>query len=359
VPEPPKRSADSDDGADPAAQIAAGSTADPVSAAGSQRGLVAVPGADSQPVIAALEPEAPLPRSRSSHSGDSRRVRSVWLLVISSVLFALMAVFAKRAAGRLAGHQVAWLRFCFGLAAALVLPRLLGRRLQPKNYRALILRGVFGGGAVLMYFGAIAHLPVAIATLLNTSSPIFMGLFAALFIRERPTLRVGLSIGVAFVGVTMVVLGTGTGLAIGAVRQASMLWALIGLGSAVLSGAAVTTMRSMRQSEGAWEIFAAFCLIGGLITGVPTALTWQAPLPAEWAWLGLMSVVSVAAQMIMTYALRDVAAVTAGLILQLTPISTFALGVLWLGERPSLLSTVGAVVTLVGVAWGIVARATR
>lgn len=303
--------------------------------------------ADSQPclvpVIAEITPAV-------------RRRRSTWLLVLASVLFALMAVFAKRASVRLPGHQVAWLRFCFGLVASLALPRLLGRRLRPHNYRALLLRGVFGGGAVLLYFGAIAHLPVGIATLLNTSSPLFVGLFAALFIKERPTLRVGLSLAVASVGVAMVVLGAGSGATLGAGRGASVLWALAGLGSAVLSAAAVTTMRSMRQTEGAWEIFAAFCLIGCVITGIPTALTWRAPLGMDWYWLGLMSAIAVAAQMVMTYALRDVAAMTTGLLLQLTPLSSFALGVLWLGERPSLLSTVGTVVTLIGVSWGVVAR---
>jgi drug/metabolite transporter (DMT)-like permease len=309
--------------------------------------LIALPG-DSQP---ALTPVVSAPAAGA-------RQRSSWLLVLASVLFALMAVFAKRASTRLPGHQVAWLRFCFGLVSALILPRLLlGRRLQPRNYRALILRGVFGGGAVLMYFGAIARLPVAIATLLNTSSPVFVGLFAALFIGEKPSLRLTLSLIVAFIGVAMVVLGAGKGPGLGILRTASVGWALIALGSAVLSGAAVTTMRRMRQTEGAWEIFAAFCLIGGVITGVPTALTWVRPLGEDWQWLLLMSIVSVAAQMVMTYALRDVAAMTAGLLLQLTPISTFAMGVLWLGERPSLLSTIGAAVTLVGVTWGVIARA--
>ena len=311
--------------------------------------FVALPG-DSQPAL------TPVASAHPAHSAGARQ-RSSWLLVLASVLFALMAVFAKRASARLPGHQVAWLRFCFGLVSALLVPRLLRRRLRPRNYRALILRGVFGGCAVLMYFGAIAHLPVAIATLLNTSSPVFVGLFAALFIGEKPSLRLTLSLIVAFAGVAMVVLGAGRGPGLSVLRSASIGWALIALGSAVLSGAAVTTMRSMRQTEGAWEIFAAFCLIGGVITGIPTALTWVRPLGDDWQWLLLMSVVSVAAQMVMTYALRDVAAMTAGLLLQLTPISTFAMGVLWLGERPSVLSSIGAAVTLIGVTWGVIARA--
>ncbi|HMY76301.1 MAG TPA: EamA family transporter, partial [Blastocatellia bacterium] len=72
------------------------------------------------------------------------------------------------------------------------------------------------------------------------------------------------------------------------------------------------------------------------------------PSPTALAWLLAMSVASVAAQILMTYALRDVEAVRAGLILQLTPIATFGLGVGLLNERPAPLGFVGAVVTIIG-----------
>jgi hypothetical protein len=48
----------------------------------------------------------------------------------------------------------------------------------------LIYRGVFGGLAVLLYFLAIAHIPVGLATLLIYTAPVWSATFAALFIDE-------------------------------------------------------------------------------------------------------------------------------------------------------------------------------
>ena len=39
-------------------------------------------------------------------------------------------------------------------------------------------------------------------------------------------------------------------------------WQLVGLLSAVLSGAAVATIRQVRKTDGSWEVFTAFCVAG-------------------------------------------------------------------------------------------------
>lgn len=262
-----------------------------------------------------------------------------------------MAICAKNATRQLSGPEVACLRFGFGLLSGVV-PLAMGVRLRPHNYKALFLRGFLGGLAVLAYFASIAHLPVGVATLLNSSSPVFVAFFSAVFLREPLRWHAVLALLISSAGVTMVVLGNVQPAA--HQQGSSLLWALIGLGSAVLSAGAVTTVRSMRHREGSWEIFLAFCLVGGIITGLPTAAHWVTPSTEAIGWLLAMSVVSVAAQMLMTYALRDVEAVLAGLILQLTPIATFALGIGILDERPAPLGFIGAVVTIVGVSWGVV-----
>jgi drug/metabolite transporter (DMT)-like permease len=302
---------------------------------------VAPPAPPAATILAEPQAAQPLP---------SAERRSTLLLTLAALLFSLMAVCAKRAVARLPGPEVACLRFGLGLLSIAV-PLLMGRPLRPHSLSGLFLRGLFGGGAVLMYFATIAHLPVGIATLLNSSSPLFVALFAALFLSEPIRLRTVLALLVTTAGVTLVVLG-GSPAGVAAYRH-TVLWSLIGVGSAVLSGAAVTTLRSVRQREGSWEIFLSFCLVGGVITGVPTALSWVQPTWTDAFYVVLMGVFSIGGQILMTHALRDVQAVTAGLILQLTPITTFLLGVLLLGEQPTLLGGIGAAVTIAGVTWAM------
>jgi drug/metabolite transporter (DMT)-like permease len=279
--------------------------------------------------------------------------RSSWLLVLASLLFAAMAVCAKEAARHLPGAEIACLRFILGAATVLGLAAARVLRLRAYNPWALLLRGTLGGSGVLLYFMAISHLPVGVATLLNNSSPLFVAVFSWLFLREPFSVRTLFALMLTSLGVVLVVLGNAPAAGGPAL---SLKWVLMGLGSAVFAGGAVTTMRAMRKREGAWEIFLALCVIGGVITGVPTVFEHVWPTSRDWFWVALTGVFSVGSQVLLTYSLRDVPAVRAGLILQLTPILTFVLGALWLAEFPSWLGWLGSAVTIGGVSWGMLTR---
>lgn len=264
-----------------------------------------------------------------------------------------MAVCAKEAALHLPGAQIACLRFVLGAGTVLGLAAVGVLHLRAYNPWALLLRGTLGGGGVLLYFVALSHLPVGVATLLNNCSPLFVAIFSWLFLREPLSVRTLVALMVTSLGVVMVVLGTAPTTGGPAL---SLQWVLMGLGSAVFAGGAVTTMRALRKREGAWEIFLALCVIGGLITGIPTVFEYVAPSARDWFWVTLTGGFSVGSQVLLTYCLRDVPAVRAGLMMQLTPILTFILGALWLAEFPSWLSWLGAAVTIGGVSWGMLTR---
>jgi hypothetical protein len=71
---------------------------------------------------------------------------------------------------------------------------------------------------------------------------------------------------------------------------------------------------------------------------VPAVKDWVWPRPAEWALLGAVGVTSVIGQLLMTHALRYVRAAVGGIIAQLTPITSLALGWALLGDRIGLLA---------------------
>jgi drug/metabolite transporter (DMT)-like permease len=273
------------------------------------------------------------------------------LVAVAAALFAAMALVAKRAAARLPGCEVAFVRFVVGLAACGLAA--LRIRLRANNWLGLFLRGAFGGAAVLCYFSAIEHLPVGMATLLNYTSPVFTVLWAALFLDEPLSLGALGALGLTLAGVALVLYGNAPPGSLGLGP-----WQLVGIGSAVLSGAAVATIREVRRTDGSWEIFAAFCAVGALVTGVPSLRVWVAPSAREWAMLVVIGALSVAAQLLMTYALRFVRASLAGILLQLTPVAALAFGWLLLGERVGTVALGGAAVTLAGVSWGVRLAAT-
>jgi drug/metabolite transporter (DMT)-like permease len=267
------------------------------------------------------------------------------LLVLASLLFAVMAVLAKKVAHRLPGPEVAFVRFCFGLAACAIASTRV--QLRAKNKIGLLMRGGFGGGAVLLYFLAIEHLQVGVATLLNYTAPVFTALYAITFLGELVTPATFGALGLTTLGVGLVLKGTAPPGALG-----FGVWQWVGIGSALLSGAAVATIREVRKTDGSWEIFAAFCVGGAVMTALPTAMGWVAPSAAEWGALFCIGALSVVAQLLLTYALRFVTAAGAGIIIQLTPVAALALGWVLFEERMAGWAVVGAVLTLIGVSWG-------
>ena len=278
--------------------------------------------------------------------GHARPFAPTWaVLVVSSLLFAVMAVTAKRAAARLPGPQVAFVRFVIGClccgVAALRLP------LRVHNRRGLLLRGALGGSSVLCYFLAIEHLPIGVATLLNYTAPVFTAIWATLLLDERIDVRVLGALAITTVGVAIVVKSSGDGSPIGVEA-----WQLVGMLSAVLSGGAVATIREVRRTDGSWEIFASFCLAGAAITALPAWQRWTQPTAVEWLLLTAVGITSVVGQLLMTYALRFATATVVGVIAQLTPVAALALGAALLGERLPALAFVGAAAALVGVSWG-------
>src|SRR5579859_299360 len=236
------------------------------------------------------------------------------LLMAAAALFAVMAVLARMAAAALPGPEVAFVRFCIGLVACAVAATRV--RLRTNNRIGLLLRGGFGGGAVLLYFLAIEHLPVGVATLLNYTAPVFTALYASAFLGESVKPATFGALLLTTIGVALVITGIAPA---GSIAFGP--WQMVGVGSALLSGAAVATIREVRKTDGSWEIFAAFCIGGALVTAVPTTIGWVTPSATLWVLLLLVGAISVAAQLLMTYALRFVRAAVAGVIIQFTPVA--------------------------------------
>jgi drug/metabolite transporter (DMT)-like permease len=283
---------------------------------------------------------------------DAARAAS-WHLVLSSSLFAFMAVLTKVVSRDIPGPQAAVVRFATG--GVVIAGLWAGKHidLRPRRWGWLIARGVFGGTAVLAYFSAMQRIPVGEATLLNYTQPVFTMLGAWLMLGERPPRRALVALPITLFGVSMIV-----GIRVSELHAST--GELLGLASAVLSGVAVTSIRASRRQvpggpppESAWSVFASFTLLG-LVVSLPTVLPpfgrWAAPTGRQWALLVGIGLTSTAAQMLMTEALQHLRVDRAGIIVQLTAAFAIGGGALFLGERLSPGFVVGALVTLGGVA---------
>jgi drug/metabolite transporter (DMT)-like permease len=271
--------------------------------------------------------------------------RAVLLMAGSAMLFGAMAFAAKLASARIPGSQVAMIRFAVGLLPALLIPRYRRSALQFERTDLLLYRGVFGGFAVLCYFIAIEHISVGVATLLNYTSPLWAGLFSLVFIRERISPKVLIPVPVALAGVFLVVRAHS--------RPGDVLgfgkWELLAISSAIASGAAVTAMRAARRGENSWSVYTSFCLFGLLLTAPFAIANWKQPVGDEWYSLAATSLFAIGAQLLLTFSLRWLDAMTVGVISQLAVIVAMLLGVILLGDKLTVMAAIGSLLSIGGV----------
>ncbi len=266
--------------------------------------------------------------------------RALLTMVVAATAFGLMAFSAKIACARLSGPEVAMIRMAVGLLPCIIVPRYRRAALHFNRLDLIFYRGFFGGVAVMLYFLAIEHTTAGIATLLNYTAPIWSGLFSMLFIGECISPRVLLPLPVALIGIFSVVQAGTFGFG---------WWTIVGLSSAITSGAAVTAMRAARRSESSWSVYASFCLLG-LLVNMPLALrSWKTPNGREWVALAATAAFAMVAQLLLTFSLRWVDAMTVGVISQLAVLISMSLGALFLGERISGTAAIGAALTIAGV----------
>lgn len=282
----------------------------------------------------------------------SRTKAAALQLVLSSALFALMAFATKVVSARIPGAQSVAVRFATGVVVTAI-GWMVGRIvLRPQRWTWLVVRGLFGGTAALLYFLSIERVPVGVATLLNQTQPIYTMIFGWLLLRERPTRAALLALPLTLSGVVLIVGVRVTELHLGYGEA-------LGVLSAVLSGVAVTAIRAARRdaSDGkpgdtTWSVFFSFTAFGLLVTAplvLPPFGRWVEPTAREWGWLLGVGLAGVSAQIVMTHALRHIGGATAGIIAQLVVLLTVAGGAVFLGDELTLAFLAGGALALAGV----------
>lgn len=257
------------------------------------------------------------------------------VILVASVLFGVMAVFVRLATRSMSGPQVAFFRFAGSFLLLLFMTRGRGLRPSAGNVGPLVLRGVIGSAAIVLYFVGIRGAGAALATLLQNTYPVYAALFATVLLQEPMPGRLGLALGLALVGVSLVL---GPDLHLGTGATAGVLAACA---SAVLSGGAVVAARHLRRTENASLITTYFMAVGAVVTA-PSLLAGVPPLTAPLV-LALVGVIltSVAGQWLLHHGLGFSSAARASLVAATSVVTATSLEALVLGQTLSRHALVG------------------
>ncbi len=263
-------------------------------------------------------------------------------MLAAAAAFAGLGAAVKVAAVHLSPEVIVFVRSVVGLA--LSLPWLLRHGLGGLSTRrpwGHLARGLFGVGAMYTFFYAIDHLTLAEAVLLSYTTPLFLPLFAWLWLREPVGGRLVLAVVVGFVGVYGLLDPQGTGW-----RPAA--W--VGLASGALAALAMVAVRALSDSEPPWRVVFYFALVSTVVSA-PAAWWWQ----GQWAgsavlWAVVAGVLATAGQYGVTQAYRHAPAAVVAPFSYATVLFALMLGWLLWHELPPVTAWVGgALVVAAGI----------
>ena len=122
-------------------------------------------------------------------SSDHSIARGLRYMAAGAFWFSLMGLLVKAAGQRVPVMEIVLARAIVSLALSYVMLRRARVAVWGNHPRLLLLRGGLGFVALACLYYAVVHLPLAEATMVQYTSPVFTALFAAWLLRERMTGR--------------------------------------------------------------------------------------------------------------------------------------------------------------------------
>lgn len=260
---------------------------------------------------------------------------AVWM-VLSGICFTGAAAAVRMLAGEIHFIQISFFRSAFGLLCLLPWLTSVGlgalRTRQTTRYMA---RSVFSVLANFCWFAALVSMPIADATSLSFTTPLFVSMAAMLFLAEPARLGRWTGLIVGFAG-TVIILRPGF--------AEINVGALAVLASGVLFAASAIYVKVLVRQDPPDTVTLYQLLYMLPINFLPALFVWTWPTAQQWLWAVLIGVLTTTAQRayVRAYAVTDASAVQPFDFLRLP--FAIGLGFIMFAELPDLWTVAGGIV---------------
>ncbi len=261
-------------------------------------------------------------------------------MAVSAFFFSVMGLLVKVAGQRLPSQEIVFFRSLLVLVFAYVALKRMKVVPWGNNKKWLVVRGMTGFLALSCFYYGVTHLPLADATLIMYSNPVFTAILAAIFLSEKLTMVDIIGVVASLVGVVLI---AEPSFIFGGESRLELFDVTIALGGAIFAAISYVIVRNLRKTEHPMVVVFYFPLIAtpaALPTAIPDAI-----IPTWWELLVLLGIgiVTHIAQVAMTKGLHLEPAGRATAVSYLQVVFAFIWGMVFFGEYPTALSIVGAV----------------
>jgi drug/metabolite transporter (DMT)-like permease len=272
-----------------------------------------------------------------SASGSGSRIngnlRGIFWMATTGILFVAVTGIVRHLGTDMSAVQAAFIRYLFGLLLLAPVFFKVGSLVRERKIMGLhAVRGVVHGIGVMLWFFAMAKIPIAEVTALGFTAPIFTTLGAALFLGERLHLhRIG-AVLIGFGGAIVVLQPGFQEISIGAIAQ---------LVAAPLFACSFLIAKRLTRTESSPAIVAYLSIFVTLTLLPPALIVWRTPTLIELGWLFATAVCATAGHVTLMQAFRAADLTVTQPIQFLQLVWATLLGLTLFGEQPEIWTWVG------------------
>jgi drug/metabolite transporter (DMT)-like permease len=199
-----------------------------------------------------------------------------WMLA-STLLFVGVTGTVRHLGSDMSAPQAAFIRYAFGIMLlAPFLLKIKARDVITPRMGLHAVRGFVHGFSVMLWFFAMARIPIAEVTALGYTTPIFITVGAAIFLGERFRVRRLIAVLIGVFGTLVIVRPGFVTIELGTLAQ---------LAAAPLFAASALVSKKLTETEPS-EVIIALMSLFVTLTLMPFAIaTWRTPTIEELAWL--------------------------------------------------------------------------
>lgn len=200
------------------------------------------------------------PMNNKAQSIPNKKYGSLWMLV-AALGFAIMGALVKVGSAKFSSAELVFYRSLFGFIMIFATIRIKKLPIKTPHLQKQVARALFGFFSLLMFFYAIAHLPLATAITLNYTSPLFLAAFMPFMLHEQPKKVLYLALVISFIGIVLLLKPS--------FASKDLLAGLLGLCSGVGAGLAYLLVKQLGNlNEPDWRTVFYFTLISTIGAGI-------------------------------------------------------------------------------------------
>ena len=265
-------------------------------------------------------------------------------MLLSTTAFAFMNALIKYLI-HFPTFELVFFRSLFTLLIAGVVMRSQHISFRPNKGKLLLLRGIVGVTSMSLFFLAAHYIPIGSAVTIRYIAPLFGGILAVYFLKEKIFPMQWFFYLFAFIGVVFIK---------GFDTSVSLFGVSLVIAAAFFSAIVYFIIAKIGQRDHPLRIVFYFMLIATITGAIGGVFDWVAPSKLELFFLLMLGVLGYFGQYYMTKAFQHGDTNRVAPFKYVEVIFTLSFGIYWFGETYSLLSFVGIFMVISGLTMSVV-----